>query len=234
MQSPKLSSERALARQGGLSFSTPAKDACLSPALLSSPKEERDSAQSQSPAAEGKGYWTQTGSGCSHFFEQLTWQQKAIQAQWDCSSCTWIHSHVFFIQRCQSYTFYLPAISFYQQHLSLTFLLSFSPHLYLWMPTVRHNLSQISLTYLYHKKSLPKLTRHIRHAWISKEMKTGHRKGVGWRKSWRCNANQSHRVAFNRNSGIRYEKIWKVLIKLWKFLLKKIKKNNQELFPKQA
>lgn len=89
----------------------------------------------------------------------------------------------------------------------------FLPHLYLWMPTVKHNLSQISLTYLYHKKNLPKLTRHIRHAWISKEMKTGHRKGVGWRKSWKCNANQSHRVAFNRNSGIlfgmkRFGKFW--------------------------
>lgn len=63
------------------------------------------------------------------------------------------------------------------------------------------------------KKNLPKLTRHIRHAWISKEMKTGHRKGVGWRKSWKCNANQSHRVAFNRNSGIlfgmkRFGKFW--------------------------
>lgn len=61
------------------------------------------------------------------------------------------------------------------------------PHLYIWMSPVKYSLSQMSLTYLHHTK-IPHA--NIRHAWISKEMKTGHRKEVSWGKRWRCNAKQ--------------------------------------------
>ena len=52
-------------------------------------------------------------------------------------------------------------------------------HLNLWMSPVKYSLRQISMTYLHHTK-IPRA--NIRHAWISKEMKTGPRKDVGWGK----------------------------------------------------
>lgn len=201
-------------RQDVFSFSTPAKDTCLSPALPSSPKEECDGVESQSPVTEGKGWWPQAGRGCSHFSEQPTQQQKVMQNPRDCShSCR---------STCKSFSSTVAKVilihftfpNFPQSTFTLSIshrshlpdLLSYSSTCVygcqLWNPI--SDTSPWPLRTI--KKKSPKLTRHIRRAWISKEMKTGHKKGVGWRKRWRCNANRSYQVTVYRNSWTSMKK----------------------------
>lgn len=176
MQQLKPSLGKAFARQADSSFDTPGRDTCLSPVLLRWPRTARDGAQCQRLVPRDR-----------ERALTVLWQQKVIQIPMDCtylhpSARVLISLHPLLQIILTYFTFpYFPTIYDSISHTSHLHDLSVVrlPHLYIWMSPVKYNISQISLTGLHHTK-IP--CANIRHAWISKEMKTGHRKEVGWGK----------------------------------------------------